>query len=273
MSYADELNPSDSVLAFYATDLRRKREMAGMTQRALAQQALMAPSLLNKIEAAKRLPSEDLSKVADRLFGTDDHFIRLWPLTIKYAYPAWFRPYVELEASATKIRSFEAQVVPGLLQTEEYARVVLSAGRPDVDKVEELVVGRLDRQRIFARKNRPELWTVLDESVIRRRMGGVDTMRSQLEALLSAAQTPKIVLQIMPYSAGCHAGVGGPFSALTLDEGQDVVYVEGFMQGQILAEQEHLEAAAHTYDLLRAEALSPNQSIDLIADALKELRP
>jgi transcriptional regulator with XRE-family HTH domain len=273
MSYADELDPSDSVLAFYATDLRRKREAAGITQRALALEALMAPSLLNKIEAAQRLPSENLSRVADRRLGTGDHFIRLWPLTIKYAYPKWFRPYVELEAAATKIRSFQAQVVPGLLQTEEYARVVLSAGRPDVDKVEELVTARLERQRVLARKNRPELWAVLDEPVIRRRMGRVDTMRSQLEALLSAAETPKNVLQIMPYSAGCHAGVGGPFSTLTLDEGQDVVYVDGFMQGQILAEQEHIEAAARTYDLLRAEALSPNQSIDLIADALKELRP
>ncbi|MFJ4921066.1 Scr1 family TA system antitoxin-like transcriptional regulator [Streptomyces sp. NPDC088725] len=273
MTYAKELDPTDSVLAFYASDLRRKREAAGMSQRALAKAALMAPSLLNKIEAAKRLPTRELSELVDDMFGTVDHFGRLWPLVIKYAYPTWFRPYVELEEAATKIRSFEAQVVPGLLQTEAYARAVFSARRPNRDIVEEQVTARLERQRILKRDAPPELWIVLDEHVIRRRVGRVDTMAGQLEELITAAETPSTVLQIVPYDAGCHAGVGGPFSTLALDEGPDVVYVEGFLQGQILAEPEHVKEAARAYDLLTAVALSPERSIDLIADALKELRP
>lgn len=134
MAYADDLDPSDSVLSFYATDLRRRREAAGMSQRALAKAALMAPSLLNKIEAAKRLPTRELSALADETFGTIDHFTRLWPLVIRYAYPKWFRPFVDLEAAAAAIRSFEAQVVPGLLQTEDYTRAILmrppSGSRP-----------------------------------------------------------------------------------------------------------------------------------------------
>ncbi|MFF2523884.1 helix-turn-helix domain-containing protein [Streptomyces liangshanensis] len=273
MSYAEELNPTESVLAFYATELRRRREAAGMSQRALAKEALMAPSLLNKVEAAKRLPTMALSEVADGLFAPDGFFTRLWPLVIKYAYPTWFRPFVELEAAATEIRSFEVQVVPGLLQTADYARAVLSARRPNPEAVEEQVAARLDRQRILDRSQPPELWMVLDENVLRRRMGRVDTMLGQLERLLVAAETPNIVLQVIPYDAGCHAGVSGPFAALTLDEGPDVVYVDGFLQGQILAESDNVKAAKRAYDLLMTAALSPSRSIDLVADALKELRP
>lgn len=273
MAYADDLDPSDSVLAFYATDLRRRREAAGMSQRALAKAALMAPSLLNKIEAAKRLPTKELSVLADELFGTGDHFRRLWPLVMKYAYPKWFRPFVELEEAASQVRSFQVQVVPGLLQTEDYARAVLATGRLNRDRAEELVTARLERQQILRRDVPPELWVVLDENVLRRRMGRVDTMRGQFERLLEAAETPNIVLQVVPYDVGGHAGNEGPFAALTLDEGPDVVYVDGFLQGQIFAEPDRVKAAARAYDLLTAVALSPDRSIDMIADALKELRP
>ncbi|MFJ1600115.1 Scr1 family TA system antitoxin-like transcriptional regulator [Streptomyces sp. NPDC088261] len=273
MTYAEELDPSESVLAFYATELRRRREAAGMSQRALAKEALMAPSLLNKIEAARRLPTQPLSVVADKMLAADEFFTRLCPVVIRHAYPAWFRPFVDLEAAATVIRTFQAQVVPGLLQTADYARAVLSAGRLNRDTVEELVTARLERQHILTRDKPPELWIVLDENVLRRRMGRVDTMRSQLDHLLRAAEKPNVVLQVVAFDAGAHAGVGGPFSALTLDEGPDVVYVDGFLQGQILAEREHVKGAARVYDLLMADALSPSRSIDVIADALKDLRP
>nr|WP_237530688.1 helix-turn-helix transcriptional regulator [Streptomyces sp. SID3212] len=267
------MDPSESVLAFYATELRRRREAAGMSQRALAKEALMAPSLLNKVEAARRLPTKPLSVVADKMLLADEFFTRLWPVVIKHAYPAWFRPYVELEEAATVIRSFQVQLIPGLLQTSEYARAVLAGGRPNRDTVEELVTARLARQHILERPAPPELWLVLDENVLRRRVGSVDTMRGQLARLREAAETPHIVLQIVPYDAGGHAGMDGPFSALTLDEGPDVVYVDGFLQGQIFAEPDKIKAAARTYDLLAAVALSPDRSIDLINDAMKDLRP
>ncbi|WP_279592854.1 helix-turn-helix domain-containing protein [Streptomyces liangshanensis] len=208
MSYAEELNPTESVLAFYATELRRRREAAGMSQRALAKEALMAPSLLNKVEAARRLPTKPLSEVADRLLAADEFFTRLWPVVIKHAYPAWFRPFVELEEAATEIRSFQAQLVPGLLQTSGYARAVLAGGRPNRERVDELVTARLARQHVLERPEPPELWLVLDQNVLCRRMGGVDTMRGQLERLLEAAETPHIVLQIVPFDAGGPCGDG-----------------------------------------------------------------
>lgn len=272
MAYADQLDPADSVLSFYATEVRRHRERAGLSQRELARRAHMAPSLLNKIEAAKRLPTRELSVLCDETYETGDHFQRLWPLVVKYAYPAWFRPFVELEESATAIRSFQVQVVPGLLQTEGYARAVLSAGRPNADRVEELVTARLERQHILTRKEPPELWIVLDENVLRRHAGSPETMRAQLEHLITAAERPSNVIQVVPFEAGVHAGVDGPFAALTLDEGPDVVYIDGFVQGQILAERADVKEAARAYDLLSAVALSPTRSIDMIAHALKELK-
>ncbi|MGC5342570.1 helix-turn-helix transcriptional regulator [Streptomyces sp. AM 4-1-1] len=271
MAYADELDPSSSVLSFYATELRRRREAAGISQRELAKRAHMAPSLLNKIEAAKRLPSRELSQLCDETFGLVDHFQRLWPLVIKYAYPAWFRPYVDLEEAATVIRSFQAQVMPGLLQTEAYARAVLSAGRPNPYVVDEMVTARLERQHILDRKNAPELWVVLDENALRRCVGSPETMRAQLEQLVTAAETPSTVIQVIPYDSGVHAGVDGSFSTLRLDEGPDVVYVDGFLQGQILAEPAHVKEAERAYDLLTADALSTSRSIDLIVKAMKEL--
>ncbi|MGC5361506.1 helix-turn-helix domain-containing protein [Streptomyces sp. DT24] len=273
MAYADELDPSSSVLSFYATELRRRREAAGISQRELAKRAHMAPSLLNKIEAAKRLPSRELSQLCDETFGLVDHFQRLWPLVIKYAYPAWFRPYVDLEEAAAIIRSFEAQVVPGLLQTEAYARAVLSAGRPNHHVVDEMVTARLARQHILTRRNPPELWVVLDESVLRREAGSPEIMRAQLEQLVTAAETPSTVIQVIPYDVGVHAGVGGPFSTLVMDEGPDVVYEDGFLQGQILADPEHVRTAHRIYDLLTVDALSTSRSIDLIVKVMKELNP
>ncbi|MDH6112303.1 transcriptional regulator with XRE-family HTH domain [Kitasatospora sp. MAP12-15] len=272
MALADLLDPTSSVLAFYATDLRRKREGAGISQRAFAKQALMAPSLLNKIEAGTRLPTKDLSALADSTFGTTDHFQRLWPLVIKYAYPAWFRPYVDLEEAATVIRSFQVQVIPGLLQTEDYARAVFATTRPDRDILEEQVAARLERQHILARDDRPELWVILDELVLRRAHGTDAVMRAQLDALLAAADEPRTVVQVIPFSVRGHAGSEGAFSALTLDEGPGVVYVDGFLQGQILGDPSEFKAAERRYDLLTADALSPSASIDLIATAMKDLR-
>lgn len=272
MAYADELDPTESVLSFFANDLRRRRENAGISQRELAKRAHMAPSLLNKIEATKRLPTKDLAVLCDETFGTGDHFQRLWPLVVKHAYPSWFRPFVELERSATVIRSFQVQFVPGLLQTEDYARAVLSAGRADKDRVDDLASARIERQHVLRRETPPRLWVVLDENVLRRRVGDPETMRAQLEHLINASEIPSNVIQIVPIDTGAHAGMGGPFAVLTLDEGPQVVYADGFLQGQILAEPEHVTEALRTYDLLVADALSPSRSIDLIARVLKDLR-
>ncbi|MCA1219758.1 helix-turn-helix domain-containing protein [Streptomyces sp. 8L] len=271
MPYAEELDPSDSVLSFYVTDLRRRREDAGISQRDFAKMALMSPSLLNKIEAAKRLPTKELSALADEKFGTGEYFTRLWHLVIKYAHPKWFRPYTELEEAAVRIRSFQVQVMPGLLQTEDYARAVLGTRRDSRERIEEMVSGRIERQHILKRPNPPEMWVVLDESVLHRRTGDIDTMRGQFEHVIHMAESTDLVLQVIPYDVGMHAGCEGSFASLTLDQGPNVVYVDGFLEGQLLGEREHIKTAERVYDLLAVDALSMGRSMDLIKRALTGL--
>ncbi|MCC9310861.1 helix-turn-helix transcriptional regulator [Kitasatospora sp. RB6PN24] len=272
MSLAQQLDPSSTVQAFYATDLRRKREEHGISQADFAREAFVVPSLLNKIEAGVRLPSKELSVFADARLGTGDHFQRLWPLVIKFAFPKWFRPFVDLEEAATIIRSFQVQVVPGLLQTKDYAEALFSATRVEQVVVDEKVAARLQRQAILERDHRPEMWIVLDELVLHRHVANPVVMRRQFERLIIEAQNPRTVLQVIPFSSGAHAALDGPFHALTLDEGLGVVVVDGFRQGQILADPEDVQAAERAYDLLSADALSPRATIDRIAAAMKELR-
>jgi transcriptional regulator with XRE-family HTH domain len=269
MTAADELDPTSSVLAFFASELRRVRLEADVSQVELARRTFVAPSLLSKIEAACRVPSQELADQLDEVLEAKGHFRRLWALVIKHAYPPWFRPFVDLEAAATAIRSFQVQVVPGLLQTEDYARAVLNAGR--LTNVEDLVTARLDRQRILTRADPPELWVVLDENVLRRVIGSPGVMREQFARIIEAAETPTNVVQVIPYETGAHSALAGPFAALSFAEGADVVYVDAWAQGELLADPGDVKAALRAYDLLRAVSLSPAASIELIAKAMKEL--
>lgn len=261
-------DPAQSVLGFFGAELRRMRMKAGWSQAALAARLYCTDSLLSKIEAAKRMPSEELAQRCDEVFETDGHFARLWPLVISYAYPAWFRPFIELEEQASAIRSFQHSLIPGLLQTEEYARAVLAGGRPE--NLDALVFARIHRQRILTRPEPPRLWVVLDERALRRRIGGPAVMRAQLARLLQAMETPRFVVQVIRSDVEVHPAHSA-FASLVFDEGPDVLYVEGFYEGQLRGEPEAVAMAQHVYDLLKSVALSPEASADLISIVMKEL--
>ena len=271
MADTKNLDPTDSVATYFAVKLREHRERVGIGQREYARMQSISPSLQNKIERATRLPTREQAVFADATFGTGETFTELWPLVIKFAYPAWFRPYVDLERDARSIRDFENQVIPGLLQTGPYTQAMLQGLRVSFDVIEDRLAARQERQRLFQRDNPPDLWFVLDENVVRRTIGTPDVMRGQLKRLIEAAESPTTVIQVVPYSAGAHPGMDGPFTVLALDEGPDVLAVEGFKHGQLLGEVEQVRAAERTYDLLAAVALSPAHSIELIARIAKDL--
>ncbi|MYS23912.1 Helix-turn-helix domain-containing protein [Streptomyces sp. DvalAA-14] len=272
--HPDLTDPAMSPLRHFGKEVRIERERLGISRADLGKAAHCGYSLVAKIEQGERLPALDFAEACDRVFPTaGGRFVRLWPLIIKYAYPSWFRPFVELEAVAMGIRSFQVQVVPGLLQTEAYARAVLGAVRRSAESVEHMVAARLQRQRILARDKPPELWVVLDENVLRRQLGSRAVFAEQLERLLEEGDIPSTVIQVVPFSVGVHAGLEGPFAALTMDEGPDVVYMDGFSRGHILADPADVKAALRVYDLLTAMALSPGASRDLIHSTLKDLSP
>ncbi|OLZ74279.1 hypothetical protein AV521_00890 [Streptomyces sp. IMTB 2501] len=269
-----DLEGKDSLLAFFGSEVRRLRAKKGASQDALAKATHCTRTLVNKIENAVRVPSKDFAKEADEFLDADDHLTRLWPLVILYAYPSWFRPFVELEKQAAVIRTFGPSVVPGLLQTRDYAKATLTVGR--TNDVDTLLDARMERQTILERDNPPELWVVIDETVLRRKVGDDRVMREQLQRLLDLSERPSIVIQVLPFSVGAHSGIAGAFHTLTFKEGTKdaptlpVVHVDGFLRGQLLADPADFKAAARAYDLLMGDALSVQASIDLIADVMKE---
>jgi transcriptional regulator with XRE-family HTH domain len=264
-------DPKASTLAFFGAELRLRREGAGLSQTQLAKRVHCAPSLVSKIESAVRVPKEDLAEAFDDALGADGFFARLWPVVIRNAFPAWFRPYVALEEQAVAIRAFELQFAPGLLQTEEYARALFAGARPDRPKLEELVAARMHRQHILDREDPPQFWVVMDETAIRRNVGGPAVMHAQLARLLEATEIPRIVMQVVPANVCSHPALTGAFWTLSFDEGPDVVYLDSYYEGQLRAEPEVVTAVHRAYDLLRAIALPPEASADLIASVMKDL--
>ncbi|MFJ2739539.1 Scr1 family TA system antitoxin-like transcriptional regulator [Streptomyces sp. NPDC087440] len=265
----EEPDPTESLLAFFASEVTRVRTELGLSQEKTAKLAHTTQSMLSKIENCKRVPSEDLAIDLDAAFGTRGHFTRLYPLVLRFAYPSWFLPFLDLERDATSVRTFESQLIPGLLQTEQYARAVFAPVRPD--NLEALVAARVTRQDILEGEDRPRLWVIIDEQVLIRHVGGAEVMGPQLERLLSAGEDPRTVIQVVPQRVAVHAGLAGPFTVLGFDEGPDVLYVEGFSQGRIALDGAELVDAARAYDLLRADALSHAESARLIGAHLEGL--
>ncbi|MFJ2177408.1 Scr1 family TA system antitoxin-like transcriptional regulator [Streptomyces sp. NPDC087851] len=262
-------DPSLSPLAHFGAEVRLERERLGITREALGKQACCGYSLVAKIESGKRVPPLNFAEACDRMFPyANGRFVRLWPLALRWAFPPWFRRYVELEWTATSISMFHPQLVPGLVQTEKYARAVLRTGRPS--NLEDLVTARMERQRILAREDPTRLWIILDEGVLRRAIGGKRVMSEQLEQLWTLAETPRHVIQIIPRTVAAYPGSGSPFGLLSFSEGSDVVHVDGFPKGYVLADPDDVTTARDAYHLLKATALPPDESASKIGSILKE---
>jgi transcriptional regulator with XRE-family HTH domain len=264
-----ELDPTSSVLAFFGSELRRHRTAAGLSQERLGEIVNYTGSLVGQVETARRSPSRDLAERLDSALGTDGALTRLWPLVNRDSHPVWFRGYVQLEKSATRIRSFQPQVVHGLLQTPGYAGALLATLRPD--DLADRVAARLERQRILDREKPPRLWVTLDEAVLRRVVGGPAIQREQLAHLVRMAARSRIVLQVLPFSAGAHPGVDGALTLLSFADEQDVAYCEGYGSSQLIESSPDVEECDFRYDLVRAAALSPDASVDMIVTVMEEL--
>lgn len=188
--------------------------------------------------------------------------------------PDWFLVYIGLEQAATLIRTYEVQFVPGLLQTEDYARAMIRSARPDFtpDQVEQRVRVRLARQSLLTQDDPIDLWVVLDEAVISRPVGGDAVMRAQLERLVEAADLPNVTLQVLPFEVGAHAGMDGTFAILGFPEpgDPDVVYAENATGGLFLEKRDELQTYIFIFDHLRAAALRPEESVALIAKMAEE---
>ncbi|GGQ61230.1 helix-turn-helix domain-containing protein [Couchioplanes azureus] len=188
--------------------------------------------------------------------------------------PPWFLPYLGLEEAAALIRSHEAHFVPGLLQTGDYARAVIarSHAAAPATEVDRRVALRLGRQRVLHRANPPQFWTVLDEAVLRRRIGGRAVMRGQLEALIKAADLPNVRIQVAPLGAASHAAAGLPFTILRFAEPElsDVVYIEQLTSALYLDKRTDVDHYAETMERACVEAEPPDRTPAVLRTILDE---
>jgi transcriptional regulator with XRE-family HTH domain len=189
--------------------------------------------------------------------------------------PTWFEAYVALEEAAIGIRAYEIQFVPGLLQTEEYARAVALLGHPSpqTEDIERLVSLRMARQGLLSRAAPPHLWAVLDEAVLRRPVGRPGVMRAQLKHLLEAAERSNVTIQVIPFQVGGHAAAGGPFSILRFAEPDlpDVVYLEQLTSALYLDKRETVDHYLAVMERLCMEATPAGASAKVVHAILRDL--
>jgi transcriptional regulator with XRE-family HTH domain len=270
-----------------AMELQRRREATGMSREEVARQLEWSTSTLFRIETGRSRPQPGNVRVLLELYGVTgperDGLIQLtrdarkpgWWHSFRDVLPNPYEVYIGLEAGTASIRNFEPVVVPGLLQTADYAREIFRNGpiELDPDGVERLVEVRLARQEILFRDDRPRLWAVIDEAVIHRVVGGTEVMRRQLRHLADAAQQGKTTIQVMPYCAGAHAGTIGAFVILDFQEAADpaMVYVETLAGDIYLEERSDVNRYTLAFDRLVAAALHPDNSVQLIEQVTSTL--
>jgi transcriptional regulator with XRE-family HTH domain len=188
--------------------------------------------------------------------------------------PQWFKTYVDLESAAVLIRSYEAQFVPGLLQTEEYMRAVIRGAHLDESSegAERRIALRMARQVLLTQARAPRLWAVVDEGALRRPVGGRDVLRAQLERLIEAAELPNVTLQVLPFGAGAHPAMIGAFSILRFPEPDlpDVVYLEHLTNALYLDKRDEVEEYLHVIDTICLHAARPDRTVEILRRILKE---
>lgn len=269
---AKAIDPQASMAALFGTRVRKLREAAGLTQTEVGARTHVVGSRITQIERATGAkPTLELTRSLDRELVADDLLIDLWPYVYREAYPDWSQAFIAYSARAALIREYSSHAVPGLLQTPEYARALLSMGHSlrDAEHLEERVAARLERQNRLTGPDRPHLWIILDEAVLRRPVGGAAVMRGQLEKLLRLAEEPNITIQVLPFDQGAHGALAGSLSLLVMPDGAEIAYTEGAHNGQLTEEPDEVEQFVLTYDHLRAMALPPLMSLELIRSVLE----
>ncbi|WP_182873851.1 helix-turn-helix domain-containing protein [Microbispora sp. H10670] len=268
-----------------ARELRRLRENSGLSPEAAAVRLGWSRSKVSRIETGRtRATPADVADTCDLYGVSSEARAGLIQLAKDARQRGWWTAYADvftgsyvgLEDEAALIRQWEVQLVPGLLQIEDYARSVITAGRPgkpDPDNVHRRVMARMARRTLLSRSDAPELYAVMDEGVIRRPIGGNRVMCDQLEALLNAARRPNVTIRILPYSAGEHAGLEGAFTVLSFaeEEDPDVAYVEGTAGDVYVESTDHVDRYRSAFEQICDAALPTEESLKLISDAKDNL--
>jgi transcriptional regulator with XRE-family HTH domain len=266
-------------------ELRRLRELKGMTAEEVADRLLVSQSKISRLENGRRSISQRDVRDLCGVYEVEDHRIvdSLMQMAKESRQQGWWHAfgdipysvYIGLETDAASLRVYEPQVVPGLLQTPRYAEAVITGALPEATPadIEKRVQVRMRRQdRITDTEHPLRLWAVLDESALRRAVGGPQTMVEQLEHLLEMTRLPHVTVQVMPFSMGAHPGVNGQYAILEFPEAADstVIYLEGVTSDLYLEKANDVQSYSVMYEHLRAQALNADQTREFIEGVAKE---
>ena len=266
---ARDLDPGSSPAAFLGAELRRARVAAGMSQEQFSRSLGFDRTVITKAETGERPPSPEVAAAIDEAFPHLDGLFSRLTLLARRAngrYPEWFREWVDAEQQATALRTWQPILVPGLLQTRDYARALFQAWQPAAssDDLDALVGARIERQAILDRADPPELLAVLDEAVLHRQVGSAKIMGDQLAHLGEMSCRPAVTIQIVPAEVGTHAGLLGGFFVGSFDDTPVIVYAETAVEGITIDKPALVSKAAQAFERLRSEALPRGASRDLI---------
>ncbi|MEU8568639.1 helix-turn-helix transcriptional regulator [Streptomyces pathocidini] len=253
--------------------LAQFRRAAGLTQRQLADRLCLNEETIASIEQGRRPLKFDLAKDLDRILDTKDALtVTLENLPEMDKFPLWAEEYIDHEREAITLSWYENQVLPGLLQTENYARAVISNDVPllSEEEIELRVAFRMERQDILHRKCPPSASFILSEAILMDRLGGDDTYWEQVRHLRTCADLPGITIQVMPLGRTAHAGLSGPFILLETPEHKLLAYTETQRGSQIISDPDGVSVLARKYAMLRSQALSPEETKGLLDRLLGE---
>jgi Domain of unknown function (DUF5753)/Helix-turn-helix domain len=267
--------------------LRRLREAQGISRETAGWEIRASESKISRMELGRvGFKERDVADLL-KLYGLDDHEERERLLALAREsntpgwwhrdgdiLPSWFQSYLGLEASASQIRAYEVQFVPGLLQTADYARAVINIGRSAAPRheVERRVALRMRRQELLTRKSAPVLWVVIDEAALRRPIGGPKVMAEQIRSLMQSSRRRNVRIQIIPFVYGGHAAAGGPFSILRFPEPDlsDIVYVEQMTSALYLDKPEDVDQYSAMIEQLCLQAEPPAKTLEILAEILRD---
>ncbi|MFF9816606.1 Scr1 family TA system antitoxin-like transcriptional regulator [Streptomyces sp. NPDC014006] len=253
--------------------LRFYRERAGLTQEGLGKHVGYSKSQVAMVERGERYPRGIFVEIADGVVGAQGALLVLAEKEFS-RLPPWTEDYLAEERKAAALHVYQTHLVPGSLQTEAYSRAVFRANRCpilDDEEIEKRVTSRQERRQLFTRKPAPQISYIIEESVLTRPLGGAKTLEEQLHHILEIGGLRHVEIQVMPHHREDHAGLAGRMSLLETADRHRLAYVEGHRGGYFVREQPDVADLFGKYGILRAQALTPEESAKLIEEVAREL--
>ncbi|MFF4580661.1 helix-turn-helix domain-containing protein [Streptomyces sp. NPDC001373] len=258
------------VLRAFGRQLKRFRVRAGMERPEFGERLGYSVSTIAAYEQGRRVPPPEVIDQADELLDAGGVLKEMKEEVERAQFPAFFRDAARLETQAVELHVYATKAVPGLLQTEEYARAVFAMWRPLLpdETVEQRVAARLARQEIFVHVPLPTISFIIEESVLRRPLGGRSAMRGQLEQIKLVGLRRNVEIQVMPIDVEEHAGLEGPFTLIETRDGRRIAYVEGYKDSRLHTDRKAVRELEEQYGILRAQALTPRASLIFVEKLL-----